>query len=303
MTSFPPGSIVGGCEVIRELRRSGLSIVLEARDRALGRKVILKVLDPRLSGTPEAVGRFQREASLAARVAHPGIVPVLGSGSRDGLEHYLEPFIDIPTLADLIDSGFPARGGDFHRHLALRFAGLADAVDALHSAGILHRAIHPGNIFVDGDRFILGGFEAALDLACWEDWTGPSPGEPSREEGIGKTGTYLAPEEFLRGTAPHPAADIYAMGMTVFEASTGVPPFPACSLEDLARLKLTRRPIAPRKLDPEIPLGLDAVIRQATETNPILRHRSAADLSRDLERVGSGKRGPTRSHVLRAGGD
>jgi eukaryotic-like serine/threonine-protein kinase len=304
MSAFPPGSIVGGFEVVREIRRSGISILLEARDRSLGRRVSLEVLDPRLSGSPDAVGRFRRGASMAARIIHPGLVPVLGSGSRDGVEYRIDPFIDAPSLEEMIDSGFPARGEDFHRHLALRFAGLANAVAALHAAGILHRGIHPGAILVDADRFILCGFGKAVDLACPADGAEPPPGgDPSPDGWIGKEGACLAPEEFLRGTAPHPAADIYALGMTIFEASTGVPAFPACSPEDLARLKLTRRPIAPRKLDPEIPLGLDAVIRQATETSPVLRHRSAADLAKDLERVGSGKRGPTRSHILRGGGD
>ncbi len=288
---FSPGEMIGDFEVLRDLGRGGMGIVLEAEQRARERRVALKVLDPRLISNRQAAARFKVEAALAARVVHPSIVPVLITGCALGQEYYAEPLLD-ESLERSIDGTADIHGEGFFRDLALRFADLARGLEALHRAGILHRGIKPSNLFLHDQRILLGDFKLALNLAS----SGvEKPEERFRGEGLARTPVYMAPEEFVQD-ALDPRSDVYSLGMVLYELSTGILPFPRCSVECMARLKLTRRPIAPRRLNPEVPLGLEAVIRQATEANLLLRHSSAEELARDLERFAARKRGSPRRH-------
>lgn len=288
------GTEIGDFLVTREIGRSTMAFILEARQRSRERLVALKVLSPSLTSSPLAVARFRAEAALARRVVHPGLVPVLCEGTNSGLVFYAMALVEGPTLAKFIEGAMGTRGEMFFREAALRFADLALTVEALHRSGILHRKIHPSNIVLDGDRFLLSDFELAMDLSAH-----PGGGRPEDQlelRGPVPGRIYSAPEEFVGGAGLDPRADIYSLGMCLYELATGILPFPKACGQDLARLKLTRRPIPPRRLNPEVPLGLEAVIRQAIEANPTLRHSSAGELARDLERLGAGKRGPTRRH-------
>jgi len=147
--TFLPGEDVGGFEVLREIGRSGISILLEGRDRSLERPVMLKVLDPGLSGSTELKARFRIEAALAARVAHPALIPILCRGSRGGHEFYAEPFLGGPTLQGFLENTPEPGGEDFFARLALGLADIARGLDLLHASGVLHRNIKPSNVFVE----------------------------------------------------------------------------------------------------------------------------------------------------------
>jgi len=286
-----PGTTIGDFEVVRELGRGATSFTLEARQPSRERLVVLRVLAPALAEIPEAARRFHIEAALAARVSQPGILPVLAAGSSGGYEHYATALAAGPTLAEFIESALGRRGELFFHDASLYFARLARAVEALHAAGIIHRKISPANLFLDGERLVLTDFERAVEVsAAW-----PAESVPEAERSS-RSAIYLAPEEFVHGAAVDPRTDVYSLGMCLYELCAGLLPFPHCKDEDLARLKLTRRPIAPRRMNPEIPLGLEAVIRQAIEANPTLRHATASELAWDLERFAERKRGHTRRH-------
>jgi serine/threonine protein kinase len=153
--------------------------------------------------------------------------------------------------------------------------------------GVVHRDVKPENILVGRDgSLILCDFGSALDS---------SPSGDDRDELWGTVG-YMPPEQLRPGADPRDASmDIYALGLCLYEAVTGSPAFPRLSGEALVKLKLTRLPPAPRCMDHRVPLGLEAIIRQAIDSEPRLRHSSAAELAEDLERFASGKRGHRRS--------
>jgi len=285
------GTVIGGFEVVKELRRTRTGIILEARQLSRDRPASLKVLDSPLAATPQAVLRFQQEAALAGRLTHPAILPVLSTGPEGGYEFYATALPPGPTLAQFLAGAAASRGEDFYREAALRLAGLARTVEALHRSGVLHRRLLPSSIYLEGDRFLLTDFEMAVEMGAGERPESLPSGEESPAPLV-----YLAPEEFVRGSQLDARTDVYALGMTLFELAGGALPFPRCPEGELARLKLTRKPIAPRRLNPEIPLGLEAVIRQAIEESPTLRHSSAGELAHDLERFAARKRGKGRRH-------
>jgi serine/threonine protein kinase len=291
-TEFTPGEMIGDFEVVRELGRGGLRIVLEAEQRSRERRVVLKVLDPRWADRPQVGVRFKVEAALAARVVHPSLVPTFSAGSVLGHEYYVEALL-AESLEQSMEGSTEAHGEGHFQEIALRFAEVARGLSALHRAGILHRGIKPSNLFLSDQKILLGDFKLALNMTT--STGGKKPEDSFREEGLTRTPLYMAPEEFVH-EGLDARSDVYSLGMVLYELSTGILPFPHCSVDSLARLKLTRRPIAPRRLNPQVPLGLEAVIRQAIEGNPLLRYSSAEELAHDLERFASRKRGCPRRH-------
>lgn len=292
-----PDTTIGEYSIIEAIHTGGMSTVFRASQASRGnRDVALKVLSPHLVDAPGAARCFHREAELSARVAHPGIVPTYASGVDGAYHFYAMKWMRCPTLADFIDGADGRRSDLFYRDVAVLFAYLSRTVANLHSSGVLHRDIKPVNLFLRSDlRILLADFSVSIDLAD------PSDDEEFDDEHGTRTllGTpaYMSPERFLRKEAAlDPRSDIYAIGLTLYETVTGLQPFLKQSDDDVARLKLTRKPPAPRQIRHDVPLGLEAIIRQAIQTDVDLRHRSADDLARDLERFASSRRIQTRSH-------
>lgn len=285
------GTLIGGFEVLEELRSGSLASVYRAHQLSRDRQVALKVLSPHLLHVADAVSRFRREARLAGRVTHPGIVPVHEYSFDGTYHHYAMKLVTEPTLVDLVDSAFGNRDDSFFRDAALLFAALCRTVAALHAGGIVHQDIKPGNVFVVAPRRpLLFDFGAATEIGPGGHSAGPD------ENAVG-TPAYMAPERFIPARSPpDPRSDIYSLGVSLYELISGVLPFPPCPDEDMARLKLTRKPPSPRKHETSVPLGLEAIVRQALDIRPELRHASAVDMARDLERFARNRRTNTRSH-------
>jgi serine/threonine protein kinase len=290
---FPPlppqlrlGDKLGEYRLVREIWSSGSSAVFAAARETDERSVALKVLSSHLSLQSVAVMRFRAEAALAARVTHGAIVSVLGSGRSRDHDYYAMRLESGATLADLSASPLcdEARFAD----LALRFAVLIGGVAQLHRHGIVHRDIKPSNVLLDAEGcLVLADFGSALDRH--------SP-EPLLEECLGGTVLYMSPEQLSPGADPYdPAGDVYSLGATLYEVCAGNPPFPEeLSDADLARLKVTRLPPAPRHWNHRIPLGLEGIIRQAIDADPSRRYASAEAMAWDLVRFSSRKRGSVR---------
>jgi serine/threonine protein kinase len=277
-----------------------MASVYRAVNGSENRQVALKVLSPHLSGVPAARDRFRREAELAMRIHDPGIVPVHSFGIDGSYHYYVMDLLDVPTLDEFIDNNLGTRGEAFFIEASRLFAGLCRSVAGLHSAGILHRDIKPTNIFLTRDsRLVLADFGVAIDMRA------PRPerlGDDRRGEGrvfdILGTPPYMSPERFVQGNdCLDPRADVYSLGMSLYELVTGVLPFPECSVEEVARLKLTRKPPSPRALLAAVPLGVEAIIRQAIEIHPDLRYQTAEEMAIDLERFANHRRGSTRRHT------
>ena len=210
------GTRIGPYEVLGELGRGGMGVVLRARRHDLQRDFALKVILPGKDTTPEALERFRREARAAARLAgHPGIVGVHDIGEENGKVFFAMDLVEGASLDRLIDAGELSP-----RRVALIVSQAARAVHHAHAHGVLHRDMKPGNILVtETDDVRITDF----GLAQTQD----SDGEAARLTKVGAvlgTPAYLSPEQ-ANGDELDARADVYSLGATLYEALTGDPPF------------------------------------------------------------------------------
>jgi DNA-binding beta-propeller fold protein YncE len=255
------GSTVAGYRVDALIARGGMGVVYRATHLALERPVALKVIARELADRGDFRERFGRESRLAARLDHPAVVPIYDSREVDGellIAMRLVAGGDLRRLLDREGPLEPERAVDL-------LAQIADALDAAHAAGIVHRDVKPHNVLVEGDRAFLSDFGLAKAL-----------GDSGAASGASVVGTaeYMAPEQW-RGATVGPPADIYALGCVLFEAVTGIAPY------------------ARREADtePEIPEGLAEVIERAVAPDPSARFHSAGALIKAArQRLGSAVR-------------
>ena len=196
-------------DVLREIAGGGMAMVFLGHDVALDRPVAIKVLRPELA-TAVGVERFLREARLLARLQHPNIVPVFQGGESDGLLYHILEFQDGETLAQRLGRG-PLSPAEFE----CLADGLLAALGCAHEAGVIHRDVKPSNIFLKDGRALVGDFGIAAI---------PTQDEPLTATGLALgTLAYMAPEQF-RGGPTTPQTDLYAAGLVLLEAVSGVGP-------------------------------------------------------------------------------
>jgi DNA-binding beta-propeller fold protein YncE len=263
------GSTVAGYRIDALIARGGMGVVYRATHLGLERPVALKVIARELVGRDGFRERFLRESRLAARLDHPAVVPIFDSREIDGELIVAMRLIEGGDLRRLID-----RDGPLPPARALALLGqIAEALDAAHAAGIVHRDVKPHNILVEGDRAFLSDFGLAKAV-----------GESGAISGASVVGTaeYMSPEQW-RGASIGPAADVYSLGCVLYEALTGIVPY--------ARKE--------SDTEPEMARGVEEVIERAVAKDPGERFPSAGALIAAAEnRQGSALR-PTR--VLSAG--
>jgi eukaryotic-like serine/threonine-protein kinase len=276
-TQLGPEYVVG-----RELGGGGMSRVFLARDIALDRDVVIKVLPPDLAAGV-SVERFRREIMLAAALNHPNIVPVLRSGEIAGLPYFLMPFIRGESLRTRL-----TRGPLSVRETTSILKDVARALAYAHDRGIIHRDIKPDNILLSGDAATVTDFGVAKAITASR-----KPGAPERSgtvtgEGLALgTPTYMAPEQAVADPDLTGAADIYALGVVGYEMLVGAPPFDGRSAAAVlaAHVRETPPQIASRRYD--VPRPLVTLIMQCLEKDPLRRPRSGAWLARELEGAGA----------------
>jgi len=245
---FSIGSEVAGYRIEGLIARGGMGVVYRALHLGLERPVALKVIARELSDREGFRERFLRESRLAARLDHPSVVPIFDSREVDGELIVAMRLIKGGDLRALID-----REGPLSPHRALNLlAQVADALDAAHAAGIVHRDVKPHNILVEGDRAYLSDF----GLAKAFDESGSAGGTS-----VVGTAHYMSPEQW-RGDSIGPAADVYSLGCVLYEAITGIAPFARAEADT----------------EPEMPQGVEEAIRRATAKDPPDRFRSAGEL-------------------------
>jgi DNA-binding beta-propeller fold protein YncE/predicted Ser/Thr protein kinase len=242
------GSTLGGYRIESLIARGGMGVVYRATQLALERPVALKVISPELAGKEGFRERFLSESRLAARLDHPGVVPVYDAREEDGELIVAMRLVEGGDLRKLID-----REGPLEPERAVALLGqVAGALDAAHAAGIVHRDVKPHNILVEGDRAYLSDFGLAKAYAE----TGPGSGAS-----IVGTVEYMAPEQW-RGERVGPAADVYALGCVLYEALTGIVPYARKAADT----------------EPEMPKGIERVIERAVSKDPARRYATAGDL-------------------------
>ena len=241
------GSTLAGYRIDSLLARGGMGVVYKATQVALERPVALKVVARELAGQAGFRERFLRESRLAASLEHPSVVPVYDAREEDGELIVAMRLIEGGDLRRTIDREGPLEPG---RAIAL-LGQVADALDAAHAAGIVHRDVKPHNILVEGEHAYLSDFGLA------KAYGGRSGGSAS----IVGTVEYMAPEQW-RGERVGPAADVYALGCVLYEALTGVVPY--------ARKEAD--------VEPELPRGIEGVIERAVSKDPERRYATAGEM-------------------------
>jgi serine/threonine-protein kinase len=262
LETLQPGTVLGGRYKLGPLMgHGGMGSVYEAIQVDLGRRVAVKVLDPRLALDPAHVERFRREAHAAASLGHPNIVQVTDFFWQPGSPPFLVmEHLQGQSLAQLMERSGPLGG----RHAAVIATQALDALGAAHRAGIVHRDIKPDNLFLVQVQ-ALGEVVKLLDFGIAKlvegaHTTGPGSGSPITSTGtmLG-TPAYMAPEQ-ARGGAIDYRADLYALGACLYHALSGGLPFSATSAPAMLFAIVEQQPEPLARLRPDLPPGLCAIV-------------------------------------------
>ncbi len=245
--------------------------IYEARDRRLGRRVALKFLPHALSSDARAVERLQREARIASSLNHPHIGSIHDIDAHQGTHFIVMELLDGLSLTERIRLGsVPAREVV---EIAIQ---VAEALDAAHKIGVVHRDIKPGNIFLttQGPVKVLDFGVANVQLA-------------HRSLGEGGPQLYMSPEQ-ARGDEIDGRSDLFSLGAVMFEMATGTPAFGGPTSALISDAILNREPPPASSLRTSVPPALEAIIVRALRKNPADRYQSATELSGDLQRAHRG---------------
>ncbi len=262
--------IAGRFSLEREIGRGGMGIVYLARDVALERPVAIKVLAPSLAARPDMRARFLREARIAAQCFHPHIVPIHAVEEADDLAWIVMAYVRGETLADRLRRTGPLPPDDVRR--LAREVGWA--LSYAHQRGVVHRDIKPENLLIDGStgRFVIADF----GIAQATDHHTPTSGS------VAGTARYMAPEQAL-GDDIDGRADLYALGVTLYVAASGRPPFEGASTLALVAQHAAQPAPSIRTVVPTMPLELARAIDRCLAKRPNERYADAGEFLAAIE--------------------
>lgn len=289
------GYFLGPYEILVPLGAGGMGEVYRARDSRLGREVAVKVLSERIAGTPEALGRFERESRAAAALSHPNIVIVYDCGSANGVSYSVSELLEGESLGDRL------RRASLHWRQALEIAiAVADGLACAHAKGIVHRDIKPDNIFLTSSGVVkildfglarLDGVSASSNGAT-PDGTlaiGSPTGGISVDTMPGALiGTihYMSPEQ-ARGRTADARSDIFSLGIVLYEMLTGRRPFLRETAAETMVAIMNDPPAPIERYNRDVPREFESLIMHCMEKNPTDRFQTAQDLAFNLKAIRS----------------
>jgi eukaryotic-like serine/threonine-protein kinase len=269
---------LGPYEIVAPLGAGGMGEVYRARDERLGREVAVKVLPADSSSDPDRLRRFQQEAKAAGALNHPNLVAVFDTGQHEGSPYVVFELLDGVTLRQRLGGGpLPARK-------AVDYAvQIAQGLAAAHEKGIVHRDLKPENLFVTRD-----GRVKILDFGLAKLRPALDPDAPRKEGDSTATGAgvvlgtigYMSPEQ-VRGEPADPRSDVFALGSVLYEMLSGRRPFSGETAAEVMTAILKEDP--PELAKPDVPAGLERVVRRCLEKRPEERFQSARDIGFAME--------------------
>jgi serine/threonine-protein kinase len=259
-------------QILKELGRGGMGLVFQAYDKQLKEQVAIKILSPLLSSDPDALERLKREVSSARRITHPNVIRIHDISELNGLHFISMEYFEGITLKDYIK-----KTGSLSLMQAFNLASqICDALEAAHRQGVIHRDLKSQNIIIGPTNHVK-----IIDFGL---------ARSENVEGLTATGLimgtpeYMAPEQ-VAGKTVDERADIYSLGIILYEMLTGRVPFTGDSAIAVGFKQLKEDPCKPSEINPQIPSEVESVILRAIQKNPLSRFLSVGELKSSLEKA------------------
>jgi len=273
-----PYERLGEFKLIGRIGEGGMGVVYLAVQESLGRKAALKIIHPDRSGSFETTARFWREVEALSVLNHPNIVTIYGSGEERGVRYFAMELVSGRGLEDELRDA-ASHGKKVAALRALTWVKeIAEALECVHQAGIIHRDVKPSNIRITpSDRAILMDFGVARHMQRSAlTITGQFRGTPH----------YASPEQVKarRHKIDH-RTDIYSLGVTLYELVAGYIPFKGETTEQVFRQILEKEPLAPRRINPAISRDLETIILTAMDKEPDRRYQTMREFADDIDRL------------------